>query len=171
MKNEKREEWETQQKYEKEQVKIICKRVYKKNKRNKTAVSLPVTSERRSSEVFYDELVQIWGGSPAIEVLRCGTRSESVNSPQTESDRSDDDDDDGEEESSWNRNNDLGRSTSTQSATESKKISRKRNFSEEGLFPKLISKKRRHLKRQLSAAERDALLIQKTKEDANFRKD
>ena len=100
MKNEKREEWETEQKYEKEQVKIICTKVYKKNKRNKTAISLPVTSERRSSEVFYDELVQIWGGSPAIEVLRCGTRSESVNSPQTESDRSDDDDDDGEKESS-----------------------------------------------------------------------
>ena len=35
--------------------------------------------------------------------------------------RSDDVDDDGEEESGWNGNNDLGTSTLTQSATESKK--------------------------------------------------
>ena len=94
------------------------------------------------------------------EPLWCGTSSESVNSTQNESDRSDGDDDTGEEESrnrnSWNRNRNLGISTSIQSATESKKISRKRNFSEQSPVPNVIDNKWRHLERQLRAVQKEA---------------
>ena len=63
---------------------------------------------------FYDEPVH-WGDSPWQN--HCVMWYKLGNSTQNESDRSDGDDDDGEKEG-----------TSTQSATESKKISRKRNF-------------------------------------------
>jgi hypothetical protein len=47
--------------------------------------SIAITSGRRSGSgkvvlELYDELVQIWGGSPATEPLSCGTSTETVNS-------------------------------------------------------------------------------------------
>ena len=103
-----------------------------------------VTSGRRSEEVileFYDELVQIWGGSPTTKPFQCSTSREFVNSTQNESDRNDNDNDDGQGESSRNGNRDLGTSTSTHSATESKKTFRKKNFSEQKSVLKLIGDK------------------------------
>lgn len=58
-------------------------------------------------------------------------------------------------EISWNRNSRQGTSIFTQSATESKKISREMIFSEQSPVPKLIVNKR-----QLSTAQKDASLIQ-----------
>lgn len=89
---------------------------------------------------FYDEL-QIWGGSPTTKPFQCGTNREFVNSTQNESDRSDNDNDDGQGESSRIGNRDLGTSTSTHSATESKKTFRKKNFSEQRSDLKLIGDK------------------------------
>ena len=66
---------------------------------------------------------------------------------------------------------DLGTRKSTQSATETKKISRKRNFSEQNPVQKLSDNKERHLEKQLSARQRDALFIQEIKDDAPFHKD
>ena len=66
---------------------------------------------------------------------------------------------------------DLGTRKSTQSATETKKISRKRNFSEQNPVLKLSDNKERHLEKQLSARQRDALFIQEIKDDAPFHKD
>ena len=37
--------------------------------------------------------------------------------------------------------------------------------------PKLIDNKRKHLERQLSASQRDQLLINESKEDSQFKKD
>ena len=46
--------------------------------------SIAVTTGRRSGSGkiildFYDELVKIWGGSPATEPLSCGTSTEAIN--------------------------------------------------------------------------------------------
>ena len=49
-----------------------------------------------------------------------------------------------------------------------RKYLEKRKFLEHSSVPKLIGNKRRHLERQLSAAKRDALIIQETKNNANF---
>ena len=49
-----------------------------------------------------------------------------------------------------------------------RKYLEKRKFLEQSSVPKLIGNKRRHLERQLSAAKRDALIIQETKNNANF---
>ena len=112
-----RKEWGTQEKHEKEQIKKGYTRVREKIKEIRQHFSQAVTSGRRCDGgkmalEFYDELTQIWGGSPATEPLRCDTSSESATSSQNESDGSDEHDDDGEEESNWNGNSDLGTTTS-----------------------------------------------------------
>ena len=139
-----KEEWKTQLKNEKEQIKKRYTRILEKIKEIKQQFLHTVTSGRRSEEVileFYDELVQIWGGSPTTKPFQCGTSREFVNSTQNESDRNDNDNDDGQGESSRNGNRDLGTSTSTHSATESKKTFRKKNFSEQKSVLKLIGDK------------------------------
>ena len=168
-----KKEWETQQKNEKEQIKLGYTRLYEKIKEIRQHFSRAVTSGCRSGSgkmvlEFYDELVQIWCASPLTEPLRCSTSSESVSSTQNESDIKDDDDDDGEEEINWNRNSGQGTSTFTQSATGSKKMSGKMNFSEQSPVPRLIVNRRRHLERQSSTTEKTRHSSRKQKKMPTF---
>lgn len=121
---------------------------------------------------YFDQLKQIWGGSPSTEPLSCGVgtddftdsnENESTLDTQLESD-----DADVEE---------LARSCSSHSEGESpsgshgKKRCKGKKKASSNPVPKLIDNKRKHLERQLSASQRDQLLINESKEDSQFKKD
>ncbi len=89
---------------------------------------------------FYDKLVKIWGGSANTEPLSFGVSSENLNSEgdglqdlQSELESEDEDSD--------SRSNASG--------------AQKRNAMENAV-PKLVDNKRKHLEKNLSAAERDS---------------
>jgi hypothetical protein len=74
-----------QQDEDKKFIKRGYQRIHEKLKDIRQNFSIAITSGRRSGSgkvvlEFYDELVQIWGGSPATEPLSCGTSTETVNS-------------------------------------------------------------------------------------------
>ena len=127
---------------------------------------------------FYDQLVQIWGGSPATEPLSVGICTQDINSvnvddhnqregqdPAALFDEYDDgDDDDG-----------LGPAggaspCSDEEPEPSASVSNGKRKSSSPI-PKLIDDKRKHLERKLSAAQRDQLLLKEAKEDAQLKRD
>lgn len=84
-----------------------------------------------------------------------------VNCTQNESDRSDGDDGDGEQEnSSWMEIVVKEQVPLVSQQQNLRKYLEKRKFLEQSSVPKLIGNTPRHLERQLSAAKRDALIIQ-----------
>jgi len=73
-----------QQDEDKKFIKRGYQRIHEKLKEIRQNFSIAITNGRRSGSgkvvlEFYDELVQIWGGSPATEPLSCGTSTETVN--------------------------------------------------------------------------------------------
>jgi hypothetical protein len=69
---------------DKKLIKRGYQRIHEKLKDIRQNFSIAITSGRRSGSgkvvlQFYDELVKIWGGSPATEPLSCGTSTETVN--------------------------------------------------------------------------------------------
>ena len=73
-----------QQDQDKKLIKRGYQRIHEKLKDIRQNFSIAITSGRRSGSgkvvlQFYDELVKIWGGSPATEPLSCGTSTETVN--------------------------------------------------------------------------------------------
>ena len=104
---------------------------------------------------FYDQLVQIWGGSPSTEPLSCGTCTDEVNSLDKEqSVLSSDDKDDSDDLTGIGDNENISRKRKVVNPT-----------------PKLIDNKRKHMERQLSSAQRDQLLMNEAKEDSKFKRD
>lgn len=85
-----------QRQEEKNQIKKGYQRVQEKLKEIRQNFSTAVTTGRRSGSGkiildFYDELVQIWGGSPSTQPLSCGTSTQQINNTVTASIAPDDD--------------------------------------------------------------------------------
>jgi hypothetical protein len=167
---------------EKNLIKKGYHRVQEKIKEMRQNFSVAVTTGRRSGSgkvilEFYDELVQIWGCSPATQPLSCGISTDQVNNVTTTPAPSclpDDantelgDDDDVLFTSFEDTIHDaLDRDTTQNNSGQSSNKKRK----PENPLPKLIDNKRRNMERQLSAAQRDQLLLTESKEDAQFKRD
>lgn len=170
-----------QRKIDKALIKRGYTRVQEKLKEIRQKFSEAVTSGRRSGSgkiilEFYDQLVQIWGGSPATEPLSSGICTQDINSvnvddqregqnPVAAFDQYDDGDDD----------DDLGQACgvppcSDEEPEQSTSVSSGKRKSSSPI-PKLIDDKRKHLERKLSAAQRDQLLLKEAKEDAQLKRD
>ena len=75
-----------QHEQEKKLIKKGYQRIHEKLKEIRQNFSIAVTTGRRSGSgkivmQYYDELVKIWGGSPATAPLSCGTSTEAINNP------------------------------------------------------------------------------------------
>ena len=102
---------------------------------------------------FYDKLITIWGGSANTEPLPYGVSSNSLHNEigvQSDSDSEDQDE-----------NLDSTGNTSVI-------VAPKRKLAENSVV-KLIDNKHKHLEKNLSAAERDKILINEAKEDKEVR--
>lgn len=132
-------------------------RIQEKLKEIRQNFSKAVTAGSRSGSgkivlEFYDQLVKIWGGSAATKPLSFGINTDEVNN---------------------NTNPDQAVVPSSSSSDEDSVAGlpsigkRKRT---ENPVPKLIDNKRKHLERQLSASQRDQILINESKEDSEFKK-
>ena len=170
-----------QRKIDKALIKRGYTRVQEKHKEIRQKFSEAVTSVRRSGSgkiilEFYDQLVQIWGGSPATEPLSAGICTQDINSVNVDDQREAqnpaavfdeyDDGDDGDE---------LGPAGGTslcsdEEPEQSASVSNGKRKSSSPI-PKLIDDKRKHLERKLSAAQRDQLLLKEAKEDAQLKCD
>lgn len=192
--DEKKKEKKTLIKQREQEKKLIKKgyqRIHEKLKEIRQNFSVAVTTGRRSGSgkivlEFYDQLVQIWGGTPATQPLSFGANTEEINGGVNNP--CEDQEDDG------NITNDDNQSTTTVSksdddyddddvvtgdpevrvleGSDSSQNGQKRKMSKTSdRVPKLIDNKRKHLQRQLSAAQRDKLLLQESKEDSQFKRD
>ena len=152
------------------------KRVMEKVKEIRQSFSKAVISGTRSGSgkivyEFYDKLIKLWGGSAATEPLPYGVEGDDFGEG-VEVHVSHDPEDDTYSMDSGAADPSPGSSEVIQAdggnendhGVPGKK--RKANC-----VPKLIDSKRKHMEKQLSAAQRDQLLISEAKEDAQFRKD
>ena len=123
---------------------------------------------------YFDQLKQIWGGSPSTEPLSCGVgtddftdsnENESTLDTQLESNNAD------IEELSRSSSSNAERDNMLSSEGDSPRGSDGKKRASSNPVPKLIDNKRKHLECQLSAAQRDQLLINESKEDSRFKKD
>ena len=117
-----------------------------------------VVSGSRSGKIvfeFYDQLVSLWGGSANIEPLTFGMKGDDFN--ETEKTLlSVDQDLSGEVEADNN------------SDVVDKIYNTKKRKS---CIPQLIDNKRKHLERNLSAAQQDQILFKEARDDAQFGKE
>ena len=184
-----------QNKIDKALIKKGYTRVQEKVKEVRQNFSLAITSGRRSGSgkivlEFYDELVQIWGGSPSTEPLPFGKSTDDVNYENFieegldfivggEENMCGDDRDDSSSIIGSNYEADVSSPSQTQknsmvesnAYTSDEKHKKRKNNSDENPIPKLIDNKRRHMERQLSASQRDQILMNEAKEDTQFKKD
>ena len=147
-------------------------RVKEKVKEIRQAFSQAGTTGSRSGSgkiVFehYDRLVSLWGGSAATEPLPFGIDGDTFNNVNTD-DRLESnvleslsDDGTGEDDDEFQEGErseiDIGND--------------RRKRKSESQVPKLIDNKRKHMQKTLSAAQRDQVLLNETKEDNQLRKD
>ena len=96
---------------------------------------------------FYEKLITIWGGSANTEPLSFGTSTETLNNKN-----------DRQQELSENDSDDFDDVENSVSQAQKRK-------SVENVVPILVDNKRKHLEKNLSAAERDRILINEAKED------
>ena len=169
------------QKEAREQIKKGYIRVKEKLKEIRQNFSNAITTGSRSGSgkivlKHFDKLKQIWGGNPATQPLSIGISSIEVNEGNEESDMK-------EIESvsvlspaeSSSLSDGSGATdidsldSSIMNNTQQRKIGQKRKMHSNPV-PKLIDNKRKHMERQLSAAQRDELLINEAKEDSQFKK-
>ena len=195
-----------QNKKDKALIKKGYTRVQEKVKEVRQNFSSAITSGRRSGSgkivlEYYDELVQIWGGSPSTEPLPFGNSTDDINYEKFgeenvnltvcgEEDMCGDSSIDDNLRSSiidnnyeadlsssvWELSSLLTPETSTvesnaNSIDISKRNKKRRNNNNENPVPKLIDNKRRHMERQLSASQRDQILMNEAKEDTQFKRD
>ena len=160
------------------------KRVVEKVKEIRQNYSKAVVSGRRSGSgkmiyEHYDKLVQIWGSTPNVSPLKFGVSADNFKTIQVI--QLDENDVNLETDCSPALNtsesgHDLGfplhfellpdiDDDETDGMEISKTPKRKENVG------KFVDDKRKHLQRNLSAAQRDKMLLDEAKEDAQFRKD
>ena len=132
-------------------------RIVEKVKEIRQSFSKAVVSGTRSGcgkivFEFYEKLVTIWGGSANTEPLSFGISSETLNNKSGRP----------QDELSENENDDFDDVENSGSQAQKRK-------STENAVPLLVDNKRKHLEKNLSAAERDKILINEAKEDKDAR--
>ena len=156
--------------------------VLEKIKALRQKFSTAVTTGRRSGSgkmvmEFYDLMVLIWGGAPSTEPLSFGAHSAgqaeesqggvdiSCNSGLENQDNEYDSD------NSLITSNSLGNNVANTSSSNNVNEATTCKRLASNPVPVLIDNKRKHMERQLSAAQRDKLLMQESKEEKEFRKE
>ena len=151
-------------------------RIQEKTKEIKQTFSKVAVSSRSGKLVFEHckKLVSIWRGSANIEPLSFEISSGEFDDEHQEfsadldvqEDNNNKNVDINQEESDSEPEVDTGNSLqiSTPTNTGKRKVG-------SSIVPRLIDNKRKHLERNLSAAQRDQLFMDEMKKDANFRKD
>ena len=157
-------------------------RVLEKIKDIRQKFSTAVTTGCRSGSgkivlEHFDTLVLIWGGSPAAEPLSYGIDSDFLNNDNNPNSSSSD-------LSSNVSNSNIGSpsavlppSTLTSLGLDKddydsdSSISTEMSGQPSNPVPKLIDEKRKHLQKKLSAAERDRIFLDESREDAQFKRD
>ena len=180
----------TNEKDFREATKRGLKRIQEKIKDIRQNFSKAVVSGSRSGSgkivyEFYDKLITLWGGSANIEPLEFGVNGDSFDIPYDCEKSNREETVATSEISSSSNNNEIYSDNNhddessddsfiTQNSGENNEIdqqaasSRKRK---ENCIPQLIDNKRKHLERNLSAAQRDQLLFKEARDDSQFRKD
>ena len=186
----------TREKESKEAIKKGSKRIQEKVKEIRQNFSKAVVSGSRSGSgkivyEYYDKLISLWGGSANIEPLDYGVKADDFNLISKDQFSPNDSEKRNEEavelseifsnnnaiESSAEDSDDLlitpnkrkRSSVSTENnENEEQSTSNKRK---ESCIPQLIDNKRKNLERNLSAAQRDQLLVKEARDDSRFRKD
>ena len=174
-----KEEFECYQKRRRHENDLIAKghgRIHQKIKEIRQNFAKAVTSGTRSGSgrlvlEFYDELVMIWGGSPASEPLHFGVDTNSFAEKTEECIFATDDE-------SLDQTKDVDEMSCNKAAEEgyyrdesvSTKPSLKRAATPNNVS-RLIDNKRKHLERKLSATQRDCILINEAKEDKEMKKE
>ena len=136
-------------------------RVMEKVKEVRQSFSKAVTSSTRSGNgriVFdhYDALKKIYGGLPCTEPIACGVDSSAVAMNDSVA-------------TTTTAESDVSFITEMMGETGPQET-RKRQKPEDGI-PKLVDNKRRFLERNLSAAQRDKLLVEESKQEMQCRRD
>ena len=132
----------------------VYSRIQEKLKEIRQDFSKAVTSGSRSGSgkivlQFYDQLVQIWGGSPATEPLAFGTSTDGMN----------------------NATNPEAPPSSEEEDCDDNILPIRKRTSSENPVPKLIDNKRKHVERQHSASQCDQILINESTETQLKKKD
>ena len=174
-----RDEYLKRQEDDKLKIRKGYSRVLEKIKALRKKFSTAVTSGRRSGSgkmvmEFYDLMVLIWGRAPSTETLSFGAQS--AGQAEESQERGVDISGNsglGNEENEYDSDDSitisLGNNVASTSSASNEATTRKRPASNP--VPMLIDNKRKHMERQLSAAQRDKLLMQESKEEKEFRKD
>ena len=155
-----------QRKVDKSLIKRGYTRVQEKVKEIRQKFSEAIISGRRSGSSkivieFYDQLVHIWGGAPASEPMPSGICTQDVNSVcderqgQNSATTGHECEDDNEEDNA----SQLLDVACNDKETEQSTICASAKRESSSPIAKLIDKKRKHLERKLSAAQRDQLLL------------
>ena len=123
---------------------------------------------------FYDLMVLIWGGAPSTEPLSFGAHSAGqAEESQTQGVDTSGNSALGNEENEYDSDDSLtislGNNVASTCEASNEATTRKRLASNP--VPMLIDNKRKDMERQLSAAQRDKILMQESKEEKEFRKD
>lgn len=123
---------------------------------------------------FYEKLILIWGGSANTKPLPYGVTADDLLEESSAEDDSNYDEIDREillaeeNEKENDQEDDFEKEGMEESTSTSEVVPSKRKGD---CVPQLIDNKRKHLERNLSAAQRDQLLIKEAKEDSKFKKD
>ena len=171
----------------KELIKKGYTRIQEKLKEIRQNFSHAVTTGSRSGSgkivlEFFDQLKQIWGGSPSTQPISSGISTNDVNyeidDGQSEADFEDSigDMEDHSQLSTSSADGGEGDSSKMETSIASNGTNRSggrhtcRKRVASNPVPKLIDNKRKHMEHQLSASQRDQLLMNESKEDADFKK-
>ena len=146
-------------------------RIQEKIKSLRQKFSIAVTSGCRSGSgklvmEFYDILVKIWGGAPATEPLSFGVQSAKTTESQIEAELLDYDEQSFLEDETTQDSSLLDVDDDDENNPVTGCSNRKRTLN---MVPVLIDNKRKHMERQLSAAQRDKILLQESKDEKEFR--
>ena len=172
--DENRQEYLSRSVEEKKQIRKGYNRVQEKIKELRQNFSQAVTAGTRSGSgklvmQFYELMVQIWGGAPATEPLSFGVQSNKAADEQSvvKNDANtcvEGSSEEGEIQGIFSVSEDSPISSISSAS------SRKRPVPQ-SMAPVLIDNKRKHMERQLSAGQRDKLLMEEGKEEREFRKE
>ena len=150
-------------------------RIQEKVKSLRQKFSNAVTDGNRSGSgkmvmEFYDIMVQIWGGAPATEPLSFGVQSFGVQDSGlgNELDSLAEFEQSLLEDEVTTGNSEEVDLDDDQNPPATGNNNRKRASN---MVPALIDNKRKHMERQLSAAQRDKILLQESKDEREFRKE
>jgi hypothetical protein len=178
---------------QKKQIRVGYNRVMEKVKELRQGFSNAVTAGSRSGSgklvlEFYDLMVQIWGGAPSTEPLPFGIQSSQAASISSivvdsevlhdlsSSDRESEetlarlDQEQCKEQDDQDEDDvDLLGGGPVGETIEKPNVSKRKRRSCQSQVPNLIDDKRKKMERQLSAAQRDKLFLQESKEEKEFR--